>query len=548
MYIKINSISYLLSVTALISCILISGCSQILSGKDKYTYTVPAESVRQIDMLELKEVRKTEEEKKIKGLEDKEAPARLTLSLEECRALALENNLDLKVQLIEPAIAAENVIEVEAVKYEAVFTVNASYWNSNSPSAGYLDEISGNKVEQTYVDYGIDIPLRTGGEIGLNITDVRVKSDAINSKYNPRYSPNFTASISQPLLRDAGRRASTYSIRIEEYNSQESAARAKMEAIRIISEIDRSYWKLYAERKLLDVRKQEYNLAKDLSEQTKRLVEVGIKPEIELIWARAREAESLEAIITAENNVRDMERDLKLQLNKPGLGVKAETELILSSSPDPVQYEFDKERIVKKAIENRMEMLLLELELAKDESTIEYRRNQLHPDVNLQYDYGINSLGSSRNDSYDMLLDNKYNDHTVTLNLTIPLGNKAAKSRLHKAEYEKAKRLISRENTKNQIEYEVLGDIDQLEASWQSILASRETADYRDRQYRAEKREYELGMQTLRDMLLAQKELAEARRREIVALTDYQIGLIDLAYSTGTLLGAAKVELETMPK
>ena len=269
-----------------------------------------------------------------------------------------------------------------------------------------------------------------------------------------------------------------------------------------------------------------------------------MKPEIELIWARAREAESLEAIITAENSVRDMERDLKLKLNKPSLGVKTDTELILSTEPDPVHYEFDKEQIVKKAIENRMDMLLLELGLAKDESTVEYRRNQLYPDVNLQYDYGINSLGATRHDSYDMLYDNKYNDHTITLSLSMPLGNKAAKSRLRMAEYERAKQLINIDKKKAQIEYEVLGGIDQLEASWQSILASRQTTMYRDRQYNAEKRQYELGMQTLRDVLLAQKALAEAHRNEIVALTDYQKYLIDLAYYTGTLLGAAKVELE----
>ncbi len=33
---------------------------------------------------------------------------------------------------------------------------------------------------------------------------------------------------------------------------------------------------------------------------------------------------------------------------------------------------------------------------------------------------------------------------------------------------------------------------------------------------------------------------------EIVAIAEYQIALVDLAYATGTLLGAAKVELETI--
>ena len=41
---------------------------------------------------------------------------------------------------------------------------------------------------------------------------------------------------------------------------------------------------------------------------------------------------------------------------------------------------------------------------------------------------------------------------------------------------------------------------------------------------------------------IAQTNLADAQRAEISALTEYQIALVDLAYATGTLLGAAKVQ------
>lgn len=537
----VKSVSHLVPVVAAFGVFLSSGCIH-LKGNDNYSdLIVPIETLRQIEPIELSEA--AEEEKVIVPDKDEPAPAELEISLAECRALILENNLDLKVQLINPSIAAERVIETEANKYEATFSVNATYREINTPVAGYLDEISGSKVDTAFVNYGVNVPLKTGGNIGFNITDNRIKTDA-PSKFNPRYTPSFTASISHPLLRDAGSRASSHNIIIAEYDSQIRNAQTKRETTYIIAETDRAYWNLYAERRSLDVSRQEYNLAKDLSEQTERLVELGMSREIDLIWARARESESHEAVISAENRVRDMERDLKLKLNKPGLGVETETELILSTRPDPVHYEFNKQQIVTKAIENRMDMLVLDIELAKDESDIEYGRNQLRPSVELQYDYTINSLGESRSDSFDMLYDNKYKNHMATLSVSIPLGNKAAKSNLRRAEYERAQQLINRDILTDQIEYEVLRDIDQLEASWQSILASRQTTIYSDRQYEAEKREYELGRQTLRDVLQAQKALAEAQRNEIAALTSYQIDLIDLAYSTGTILGAANVELE----
>jgi outer membrane protein len=45
-------------------------------------------------------------------------------------------------------------------------------------------------------------------------------------------------------------------------------------------------------------------------------------------------------------------------------------------------------------------------------------------------------------------------------------------------------------------------------------------------------------------VLEAQTDFAEAQRAEILALSEYQIALVDLAYATGTLLGAAKVRWE----
>jgi outer membrane protein len=42
-------------------------------------------------------------------------------------------------------------------------------------------------------------------------------------------------------------------------------------------------------------------------------------------------------------------------------------------------------------------------------------------------------------------------------------------------------------------------------------------------------------------VLDASTRLADARSREVRALADWQIGLVDLAFATGTTLGGAKV-------
>jgi outer membrane protein TolC len=143
-----------------------------------------------------------------------------------------------------------------------------------------------------------------------------------------------------------------------------------------------------------------------------------------------------------------------------------------------------------------------------------------------------------------MMSGRDFENHIVGVQMIVPLGNEAAKNRLMEAYYRKRQRLASRENRRILIEVEVLGAIEQLEANWQSILASRQNAILAGRLYEAEKRQYELGLRTSTDVLDQQAKFANAQSAEIRALTEYQIALVDLAYATGTLLGAAKVQWE----
>lgn len=519
--------------------ILLTGCESADDEKF-YETKIQPEKLRQVEVLKLQQA---EEQKKDRTDVNEPPPKELELTLEQCRALTLENNLDLKVQLISPAIAAERVSEEEA-RFESAFYTNLSLSKTETPAVSYLDEITGSNVDYARTNLGVRVPLRTGGTVTFDLADSYTKTDASGLAFNPYYSSDFSVSISQPLLQGAGNRANTHAIRIAEYERQITDAKTKLEVIRVIADVDRVYWLLYAAWKELDVREKQYDLAKAQLEQARRFVKSGERAQIEIIRAQAGVAQQLEAIIIAENNVRDRQRVLKRTLNKAGLEMHTPTVLTLATEPDPVRYELEKQHLVAKAIENRMDMLELELQIAEDISTIDYMRNQALPLVTLGYTYNINGLGAERDDSFDLLFDKKFEDHRLGLQLLVPLGNKAAGSRLRQAFYQRRQRLATRDNRKALIELEVLNAIDQLEANWQRILASRQNTIVAGRLFEAEKRQFELGLRTSTDVLQAQTDFADAQSSEILSLADYQIALVDLAYATGTLLGAAKVQWE----
>lgn len=522
-----------------VGLLALAGCEEFADEDQFYQMKVRPEQVRRIDTLELPPKKA---EQKTPSEANAAAPAWLELSLEQVRAMTLANNLDLKVQLVEPSIAAAQVSEEEA-KFESAFFSDLSLSKTNQPAASDVN-IIGSNVDRTSMDLGVQVPLRTGGTVTFDLAEQRTETNFLRTTFNPYFTTRASLSVSQELLRGAGKRANTHSIRITEYQRQITDAQTKLEVIRVLADADRTYWRLYAARRELEVRKQEYDSAQAQLEQTKRMVASGEKPQVEILRSQAGAAERLEAIIKAENDLRDRERELKQILNQAGLRMDTPTTVVPMTEPDPVRYELDRPRLVAAAIENRMEMLELQLQIAQDISTVDFYKNQALPLVTLNYTYNISGLGQVSSDAYDMLYDKHFEDHILGLRLLVPLGNKAAKSRLRQAFYRQRQRLSSADNRRTLIEMDVLGAIDQMEANWQSILASRQNAILAGRLYEAEKRQYELGLRTSTDVLDQQAKFANAQSAEILALAEYQIAQVDLAYATGTLLGAAKIRFE----
>ena len=69
----------------------------------------------------------------------------------------------------------------------------------------------------------------------------------------------------------------------------------------------------------------------------------------------------------------------------------------------------------------------------------------------------------------------------------------------------------------------------------------RREVDLAERTFRAEKRQFDVGLRTSTEVLEADARLGDAQSRRIRALAAYEIAQIDIAYATGTLLGKDRV-------
>jgi outer membrane protein TolC len=188
-----------------------------------------------------------------------------------------------------------------------------------------------------------------------------------------------------------------------------------------------------------------------------------------------------------------------------------------------------------------MELLEQELQIAAETSNVTVARNDLLPLVSLAYTYGINGLGGDFGESFDMVRDRDFQNHSLGIRLEVPIGNEAARSRLRRALAVRLQALATKEQREIQIRQELAGAIDQLNTNWFRILAAKKRTELAARVVELEIRQFNQGLQTSTDVIDAQTRLASAASAEIAAVTDYQISQVDIAFATGTVLGASRV-------
>jgi outer membrane protein TolC len=305
--------------------------------------------------------------------------------------------------------------------------------------------------------------------------------------------------------------------------------------------VDRIYWRLYAARKELEVRKKEYDLAVAQLERARRQAKAGMLAEVDVVRAESGVADKLEGIITSETNLRDRQRELKQVINRPDLGLASPTIIIPTSVPNVLHYPLDKPLLIQRAHDGRMELLETEIQIAVANDNVAFARNGLLPVVNFEYQYNISGLGRTLSDSFSTLRSTRFQGHAVGLTVEVPIGNEAARSQLRRALATRLQSIATKDQRSLLIEREILHACDQLEANWQRIIAAQRRVILAARVVDVETRQFEQQLRTSTDVLDAQTRLADAQSSEIAALTDYQIAQIDIAFATGTLLGRAGV-------
>lgn len=464
------------------------------------------------------------------------------LTVRECIEQALANNLDVQIQRINPAIASWGVVREQAA-FEPAVSGSAVYEDFSQPldpeRAASLG-LSSLEERRLRLRAGLIGRLPTGTEYQLSGWDTRTQGTLAPDSVHVGAG---SISVTQPLLKNFWLGPNTAALRVARKNRDIAQQVFLQQLIHTVSAVESAYYELVFAIEDHKARLEDLNRARALLAENRKRVEVGVLSPLDVTQAEAGVAEREEAVLVAERAIKDRENTLRRLISQDVAELRG-LSLLPVDYPLVRMIEVDADRSIRTALQMRPEIRQARHELQRRNILVQYNRNQLWPQVDLQGSYGLNARAGNFGNFLDNLGRAADPAWAVGVTVTLPLGNRQARADYRIARLEAEKSLLDLKRLEQDIIVEVDNAVGQIHTNLKRLEATRVAVRLAEESLKAEEQKLRAGVSTSFLVLQAQAQLAAARSADIRARADYNLSLVQLARVEGTTLDKHGIELD----
>jgi outer membrane protein len=348
---------------------------------------------------------------------------KLMLSLDDAIALALEDNLDIRVQRYQPWIAETQLLKAKSggipqaastqqvvlgtapnVSFDPELTAQTSWTQSLSPVNNAFTSGAGTVVPSESFhqnDYKLSYTegFHTGTAFSLTLDNVRDSSNFTSFVFNPWVQSTLTVSVSQPLLNGCCLLPNTRYI-IEARHQQGIAdAQFKASVITDITITSDDYWELVYDREFAKVQEQAVAVSEKLYEDNKKQLQIGTMAPLDVLTAQSELASNKQALVAAQTNELLAQTKLLNDITKDSLAPSLANVEIVPTTPvetpeAPPNVAID--QLVAEATQNVPQTVADRLQLEIDKIEVKVTRNELKPSLSVFAQYSATGLAGNR--------------------------------------------------------------------------------------------------------------------------------------------------------
>jgi outer membrane protein TolC len=395
------------------------------------------------------------------------------------------------------------------------------------------------------------------------------------------YTTNLQLSLTQPLLGSAplaggqagplvGLEANRAPIVIARLTADASVWRFKAEVMAEVRSIEQQYWSLAQQHVQLWSSEKAVELAEEILKREQSELEVGRGTVADVAEAQQRLEQFRLDLVTKTSDVITTERQLR---NLLGLPPADDRRIVPVTAPTEARLEPDWDASLAQMLSFQPDIVQQQLNVRIRELQLLVSRNQLLPQLNLNALYQFNGLGHSLDTSeavmtgksitaIDPLISTQqraaglnsnpgqYNDFQqwqIGLNLQMPIGMRAPLATVRTSQYALLRERAFLQQIVHQTTHSLARFFLEVDANYKQFKTASRFRAAAAQRLEAQRAFYEEGRITIDRYLDAVSQYASAVAQEAQFKTSYNISIIALEESKGTLLAYDNIAVAEGP-
>jgi outer membrane protein TolC len=477
-------------------------------------------------------------------------PAVVRMGIDDAVATALEQNLDLQVQRINPQLRDLDTAVFKA-NYAPNLTANIDFVDQTQPPSSLL---SGNTSQLTTGRnaYNFGLTQQTswwGGSYVVQFNNGRTTTNNVFTSFDPQLTNNLSLTYTQPLLRNFKIDGTRQQLLVSQKNREISDTQLQQSIAQTTRTVRNAFYDLLYAIGNLNVQRQSLELSQQSLKDNRARVEIGTMAPLDIVQAEAEVATREEAVIVAEAAI-ERQQDLIRALI---YGPKAPE--MWNSRIEPTEtYTFtptavDMDAAVKNALSQRTDIQVARKNLESNDISIKYFNNQSLPDVNASLNYGAQAIGGvgllrgpssglipgevigTVEKSYWSTLGTTFSGDfpgwTLSFDMSYPLGRSTNEANLARAKLQHTQQERQLSNLELTVATQVRDAARSVQTNAKRVDATRSSRILAERRLEAEEKKYQAGMTQNFFVLQAQRDLVLARNNELQALVEYAKSVVN---------------------
>jgi len=469
------------------------------------------------------------------------------LTVDQAVAMALESNLGIQADRLNPQIQDFSLAQARAAWAPAVFG-GFSRNSTASPPDSFLSGVAPTITSRSFSNTtGVQQQLPWGGgRYDLRWSASRSETTAFSS-FNPRLSSRLDFSFAQPLLANFGIDFTRRQVWTTQNLRDIADLQLRQSIVATTRAVRNAYWDLVGAIANLEVTQQSLDLARQSLRDNRTRVEVGTMAPIDIVEAEAEVSRNEESVIVADSQIRSAEDRLRALVSNPARPGFWEMTIEPTESAVLLPVEIDVQAAVRNALANRTDLFTAQRQLDNTGIDVRFYKNQRMPSLDLNVTYGLVGLGGtqleygsgfpppligqSQRSFTDVLADvfgNEFRSWSVGFQVSYPIGTSQAEAALAAAQLQQTQAQTNLRNLELQVATSVRDVGRQVSTNLKRVEATQRAREFAERRLEAEQKKFSVGLSTSFFVFQVQRDLALARVRELTAIIDYNKSLVDL--------------------